>query len=226
MRKRLVRILVGFSVITGAMLAVSPTTTASDAQVGGAAWPKYLHDNASSGKTPDGAISAASAGNLKPVAGWPVRLGDRPLTTQPVIANGLIYAGAWDGYEYALHPDGSLAWKQYLGRTKNCFIADAVSTASSGTVAGIVSTGAIASAKIGGQTRSVMFVGGGGNRDASNAEISGSAELIALDALNGEVLWRSPLGPSPNHLIWSSPAVYHDSVYVGVSSFDDCPLVQ
>src|SRR2546430_9162144 len=44
--------------------------------------------------------------------------------------------------------------------------------------------------------------------------------------ISGQILWRSPLGASPNHLIWSSPAVYHDSVYVGVSSFDDCPLVQ
>src|SRR5439155_1717838 len=83
---------------------------------------------------------ALTAASLKPKAGWPVRLGDRPITTQPIVANGLIYVGAWDGYEYALHPDGTTAWRQYLGRTKNCFIADAVSTTTAGTVAGAVST--------------------------------------------------------------------------------------
>lgn len=205
-----------------AALAIAAAMLAAGAPASAADWPKYLHDNGSSGSAPGGALSATTANLLKPVAGWPAKLGDRPITTQPVLANGLIYVGAWDGYEYALRPDGTVAWRQYLGRTKNCFIADAVSTASPGTVAGIVSTGAIST--IG--SRSVLYVGGGGNRDASGAEVNGSAELIALDALSGEILWRSPLGASPNHLIWSSPAVSNGSVYVGVSSFDDCPLVQ
>ena len=72
----------------------------------------------------------------------------------------------------------------------------------------------------------MLYVGGGGNLDAAGNPVTGSAEMIALDALSGDILWRSPLGASPNHLIWSSPAVYGGSVYVGVSSFDDCPLVQ
>ena len=156
-----------------------------------------------------------------------MHLGDRPITTQPILANGLIYVGAWDGYEYALRPDGTIAWRQYLGRTKNCFIADAVSSnPQQGTVAGVVSTGAVATASVNGHSRSVLYIGGGGNRDESGANIDGSAQLIALDAVTGQILWRSPLGGAPNHLIWSSPAVYHDGVYVGVSSFDDCPLVQ
>ncbi|MEO6795565.1 MAG: PQQ-binding-like beta-propeller repeat protein [Candidatus Dormibacter sp.] len=215
-----------------AALGIVVALLAGDAMTGVSAnaadWPKYLHDNGGSGTTGDVGITASAAGGLKPVRGWPVRLGDRPITTQPVAANGLIYVGAWDGYEYALHPDGSTAWRQYLGRTKNCFIADAVSTTTAGTIAGVVSTAAIASTKIAGgaSTRSVLYVGGGGNLDAAGGIVAGSAELIALDALTGDVLWRSPLGAAPNHLIWSSPAVYQGSVYVGVSSFDDCPLVQ
>ena len=209
--------------IAAAMMAAATSVSAAD-------WTKYLHDNGSSGTTKDGALTATTAPSLKPVAGWPVRLGDRPITTQPIIANGLIYVGAWDGYEYALRPDGSIAWQQYLGRTKNCYIADAVAQASSpGTVAGIVSTAAVANESVGGTTRSVLYVGGGGNRDAAGATITGvnaDAAIIALDALTGEILWRTGLGASPDHLIWSSPAIYHGSVYVGVSSFDDCPLVQ
>ena len=189
-------------------------------------WPKYLHDDQGSGSTNDQAIDAAGAASLRSAAGWPRQLGDRPITTQPIVANGLVYVGAWDGYEYALRPDGTTAWTQYLGRTKNCFIADAVSTTTAGTVAGIVSTGAVATQRVLGRTRSVLYVGGGGNLDAAGNPVTGSAEMIALDALSGDILWRSPLGASPNHLIWSSPAVYGGSVYVGVSSFDDCPLVQ
>src|SRR5438445_6242514 len=189
-------------------------------------WPKYLHDDQGSGTTNDQAIDAAGAASLGAPAGWPRQLGDRPITTQPIVANGLVYVGAWDGYEYALRSDGTTAWKQYLGRTKNCFIADAVSTTTAGTIAGIVSTGAVATARVLGRTRSVLYVGGGGNLDAAGNPVTGSAEMIALDALSGDILWRSPLGGAPNHLIWSSPAVYKGSVYVGVSSFDDCPLVQ
>ena len=214
--------------IRGIVAAVLATAALSAAGVAASAadWPKYLHDIGGSGSTSERTITAETAASLKLKAGWPVRLGDRPITTQPIVANGLIYVGAWDGYEYALHPDGTTAWRQYLGRTKNCFIADAVSSnPQQGTVAGLVSTGAVATASVNGHNRSVLYVGAGGNRDESGANISGSAELIALDAGTGQILWRSPLGASPNHLIWSSPAVYHDSVYVGVSSFDDCPLV-
>jgi outer membrane protein assembly factor BamB len=215
-------------VIRSTIAAVLTVAAMSAAGVGASAadWPKYLHDAGGSGSTPDGGISAATATSLKLKPGWPVRLGDRPITTQPIVANGLVYAGAWDGYEYALRPDGTTAWRQYLGRTKNCFIADAVSTTTAGTIVGIVSTGAIATERVGGQTRSVLYVGGGGNLDTAGNAVNGSAELLALDAHTGDILRRTPLGSSPNHLIWSSPTVYKGSVYIGVSSFDDCPLIQ
>lgn len=210
-----------------ATLAAVAAILAAGASASAADWPKYLHDVGSSGSTTNGGLSTATATALKPKAGWPVQLGDRPITTQPVLANGLIYVGAWDGYEYALRPDGTTAWRQYLGRTKNCYIADAVTpSGSAGTVAGIVSTGAISTQPVNGRSRSVLYVGGGGNRDAAGNTITGSADLIALDALTGDILWRAPLGSSPNHLIWSSPSVWHGSVYIGVSSFDDCPLIQ
>src|SRR5258708_6856944 len=36
---------------------------------------------------------------------------------------------------------------------------------------------------------------------------------------------RILLGTSSNQFIWSSPAVYKGSVYIGLASFADCPLV-
>jgi outer membrane protein assembly factor BamB len=60
----------------------------------------------------------------------------------------------------------------------------------------------------------VDFVGGG------------DANYYALNAATGAVIWKQSLGPLPATFLWSSPVVYKDSVYMGVSSFGDCPLVQ
>ncbi len=60
----------------------------------------------------------------------------------------------------------------------------------------------------------VVYVGGG------------DAQIYALNAQTGAVLWQTRLGPSPNTFVWSSPALYNGSVYTGVSSFADCPLIQ
>ena len=61
---------------------------------------------------------------------------------------------------------------------------------------------------------SVLYVGGG------------DGKMYALNAATGAVLWSTTLGPSANYFIWSSPAVLGNSVYIGLSSFGDCPLVQ
>lgn len=202
-----------------AMLAAAIPSSAADAP-----WPKYLHDNGGSGYASGGGITAATAPSLKPVPGWSVNL-HATISTQPVVANGLIYVGAWDGYEYALTPSGAIEWKRFLGITtkgKACQFP-----------IGIAGTPVIAAATINGRTRSVLYVGGGGNADATVKTFSGgTAQLFALDALTGDILWNTSLGPSPDHFIWSSPAYYapegsgSGSVYVGVSAFADCPLVQ
>jgi polyvinyl alcohol dehydrogenase (cytochrome) len=58
----------------------------------------------------------------------------------------------------------------------------------------------------------VVFVGGG------------NAHFYALNAATGAVIWKRALGSSPSYFIWSSPAVYNGSVYIGSASFGDCPL--
>lgn len=130
--------------------------------------------------------------------------------------------GAWDGYEYALNRDGSVQWKTYLGRTENCFL-----SASVGRVAGVASTGAVVTEPINGSARSVMYVGGGGTLDPTGGAVPHpQARIYALDALTGSILWETALGRAPSHFSWTSPAVFQDSVYMGVSSFNDCPLIQ
>ncbi|TME87815.1 MAG: hypothetical protein E6I43_02960 [Chloroflexi bacterium] len=141
------------------------------------------------------------------------------ISTQPVLANNLIYVGAWDGYEYALTPSGAIQWKRFLGITtkgKACQYP-----------IGLAGTAVVARATVNASERSVLYVGGGGNVDAAGTMVAGgTAQLFALDALTGGVLWHTSLGASPDHFIWSSPAFYRGSVYVGVSAFADCPLIQ
>ena len=187
---------------------------AASASAADASWPKYLHDNGGSGYAPTGGITRAAATRLTALPGWPVKLG-ATISTQPAMANGLIYVGAWNGNEVALTPSGATKWTRFLGistKGKACQYP-----------IGIAGTAAVADV----HSRSVLFVGGGGNADAAGHLLKGgTAQLFALDALDGTVIWHTALGSSPDHFIWSSPAVYRGSVYLGVSAFADCPLIQ
>lgn len=54
----------------------------------------------------------------------------------------------------------------------------------------------------------------------------GDSSLYALDAANGSILWKTTLGDTASDFIWDSPALYNGSIYIGISSFGDCPSVQ
>jgi polyvinyl alcohol dehydrogenase (cytochrome) len=60
----------------------------------------------------------------------------------------------------------------------------------------------------------VDFVGGGNGR------------FYALNALTGAIIWQQTLGAPPSHFLWSSPALFNTHIYMGMSSFGDCPLIQ
>ena len=61
--------------------------------------------------------------------------------------------------------------------------------------------------------RNLVWVGGG------------AGQLVALNASTGAVVWSTPLGPPPEYEAWSSPALYQGSIYEGLASFNDCPVV-
>jgi outer membrane protein assembly factor BamB len=127
--------------------------------------------------------------------------------SQPIVSNGLIYWGSFDGYERATNTSGNLVWQANLGTTapKGCLNPTELGVVSSPTITTDV--------PVGGAT-SVMYVGGGNSR------------LYALNAATGAVLWSYNVGGNPNTFIYASPAVFGNSVYIGVASFGDCPLVQ
>ncbi len=154
---------------------------------------------------------------------WPVNLGGQTISTQPVVVNGVIYSGSWDGNEYAINSSGSVIWKTAVGITNP-------NNSDCPYPVGVASTPAVAKVTISGdsQASNVLFLGAGGN-DAAGG---GSARVDALDATTGRVRWSVPVGASPATFMWSSPVVYTPagatvpSVYIGVASYGDCPLVQ
>jgi outer membrane protein assembly factor BamB len=169
-------------------------------------WTTYLGDNGRSGfNGNETLINATSAGQL--TRHWSVAEGS-VISTQPIVANGAVFWGSWDGMEHATNLSGQALWSANLGKTvdnnPNC----------NPTSVGVASTATVATVTIGGTATSVVFVGGG------------NAQFYALNALSGKVIWHTALGSSPSHFIWGSPAVYNGSVYIGVASFGDCPLVQ
>ncbi len=112
--------------------------------------------------------------------------------------------GSWDGNEHASKVNGTAIWTTNLGITPGkCFPPQA----------GVAGTATITSAVINGTTTSVLLVAGA------------NSMFYALNAVNGSIIWQMQLSTSTDEYIWGSPVVYNGSVYIGTSSYGDCPLV-
>lgn len=125
---------------------------------------------------------------------------NRTVVTQPVVAGGTVYVGAWNGYEYALNEStGIPRWSTYLGQDAdpNC----------TPVYRGITSTAAVVGSNV--------YVGGG------------DSYWYVLNAANGSLRWRVLVGNiSAGFYNWASPAVYGGAAYVGAASTCDNPLVR
>ena len=171
------------------------------------AWTTYLGGNDRSDFTSDSGFNPTSVQNLQLAWQASDTAPNHGVFSQPVVSNGLVYWGSNDGYERATDTSGNLVWQTNLGRTTPPACSDPSDF-------GISSTPTITTdVPVGGAT-SVLFVGGG------------NSKLYALNAATGAVLWSYDVGGNPNTFIWDSPLVYGNSVYIGVSSFGDCPLTQ
>jgi hypothetical protein len=126
---------------------------------------------------------------------------------QPVVSNGLVYWGSNDGYERATTTAGTLKWQTNVGVTNTPFCTSPSSF-------GISSTPTITTDVPVGTATSVMYVAGG------------NSKMYALNAVTGAILWSYDTGGNPNTFLWDSPLVFGNSVYIGQSSFGDCPLTQ
>ena len=163
-------------------------------------WTTYGHDTARSNyNATESTLNAGNVANVK--LKWQ-QFTANGVSVQPIESNGVVYWGSWDGFEHAFTTAGGHKWDTQIGTTtdSSCDPTE-VGVASTATLGAIGST-------------PVIFVGGGND------------SFYALNATTGAVIWSNSLGSSPSHFIWSSPLVANGSVYIGVSSFGDCPLVQ
>jgi polyvinyl alcohol dehydrogenase (cytochrome) len=167
-----------------------------------ATWTTYMGNNAHSGYSLDTQLNASNAARLKVL--WKYKAGGA-INTQPIVANNTLYWGAWDGNEYASDLQGKVLWKTYLGTTTP------ENPQCSPSKAGVASTATVAQIPLNGINRAVLLLGGG------------DSSFYALDASSGKIIWRTALGGA-NTMIWDAPAVYNGSVYIGLSSYGDCPL--
>jgi outer membrane protein assembly factor BamB len=168
-------------------------------------WPTFLFDNTRSGfNGAETTINPSTAPNLK--VHWSRHVFSH-ISAEPVEANGMVYWGSWDGVEHASSlTTGSDVWTINLGTTNDTCGSQPH---------GVTSTATIATEVIGGVSTPVDYVGGGGN-----------ATFYALNANTGAIIWQTQLSSQPGAYIWSSPALYNGSIYEGLSSLMDCPLVQ
>ncbi len=163
-------------------------------------WPSYVADNARSGfNSHETALTAGNLGSLKTL--WS-RSGAGAISDQPMESGGVVYWGSWNGYLHAASVGGTTKWDTFLGVANH----SGCNPASAG-VAGSPAIGTAGST-------SAVFVGGG------------DAKFYAVNASTGAVLWSTPLGTPNEAFLWSSAAVVGGSVYIGVASLADCPLVQ
>lgn len=189
-----------------ALLALGPLRNAPAAGTTTSSWPTYLANNAhTSFNGAEKTINPTTAPNLKLLWVHALKGFTDRITTQPIVANGMVYWGSWDGLEHASRlSDGTDVWTANLGQTADC----------RGGTLGVLSTATIVTLSIAHTQRTIDFVGGG------------DSNLYALDANSGAVLWHTQLGAPPASFLYSSPTVFQGSVYIGVSGNDDCQHTQ
>lgn len=181
-------------------LLVGARASNQQALAAGQSWTQYMYDNGRSDFNPlETAITQATAPNL--TLKWHQRIGQHKIFTQPVVGNGLIYYGAFDGYEHATDLSGNEQWRTNIGN---------VTSSCTNKVNGVTSTATLVTLTVSGIATPALLVGGG------------DAQLYALNAATGAIIWQTVLGPKASDFIWDSPAVYNSSVYLGVAGYGDC----
>ncbi|HJS94281.1 MAG TPA: PQQ-binding-like beta-propeller repeat protein, partial [Solirubrobacteraceae bacterium] len=158
---------VTLSAAPAASAAAAPCTTTS----GGGEWPMYGHDVANTRTQPDEhGLGPAAAANLTPA--WVFSTGSTgdgsQLTTTPVVSDGCVFIGSFNGYVYGLDArTGHVVWQRKL---------DAPNPGSGGVIVGAAAT----------YGREVIFL----------VNEFTAPYAIALDRSTGAVIWTSaPFAP-------------------------------
>jgi polyvinyl alcohol dehydrogenase (cytochrome) len=156
--------------------------------IAGPAWPLYGHSISGDRFTTESLITAEGAAQLE--RAWTAPIGSAVSAT-PVIADGMVVVGAYDGQVRAFAAaDGSLLWSYDTGA--------AVPEPNLGISIGVTGSAAIVDG--------VVYVG-----DALGV-------LHAIDAATGAGIWSVEPDAQNAASIWSSPVVADGVIYTGIAS--------
>jgi len=199
-------------ILLASMLAWLPTAPPVSASTS-TDWPAYLFGPRHPSKSASTSITPSNAGSL--VKAWTFTSPGPTMTGQPgggfvaspIVYGGRVFIGSNTGVFFALDElSGAVVWSRFLGFVKR----------STCNARGIASTATVAIDPV--RQTPVVYVS------------SGDGYLFALDATTGAVLWKSVIAlqsaTQNDYFDWSSPTVVNGSVYVGVSSQCDAPLVR
>jgi outer membrane protein assembly factor BamB len=178
-------------------------------------WPAYLFNiGHSSANKSAVAITPTNAASLVHAWTWtpprPTMTGQPAptLAASPTVVNGVIYIGANTGVFFAVNEaTGKTIWQRFLGFVPKLSCNSAKGITGTATVRTDPTTG-----------RLTVYVG------------AADGYLYALDAATGAVDWRSlvaaPSSTVNDYYLWGSPTVAGGTIYIGVSSQCDNPLVR
>lgn len=171
-------------------------------------WPTYQHDSAHTGHAPD-----ARGPTDRPSERWRFETDDR-VQSQPVVADGRIFAGDDDGIVYAIESDGTENWRfetddEYEIRGSPA-VADGTVYVGNATLYALDATdGAV-------QWRShrVSPIWSPAVVDDTVVVGTNSAGVAALDAADGTERWHVEAGETP-FALHAAPAVADGAVFLG-----------
>lgn len=212
--------------------ALTSMDASPDAAPAPKAWTMYGYDLANSQYNPNpGSITTTSVANL----GERLRiLVGGGATSTPVLADGTVYFGAWDGFFYAMDATtGEQRWKERVGkqyvRSTAAIAGDRIYAAADSTLVALSrADGRVlfqttltehpqgfieSSPKVIGDL--VILGVASYELNLTKADYTFEGSVVALDATSGAIVWRVPVtgaGPGPctggsGVSIWSSAAI-------------------
>ncbi|HRA48646.1 MAG TPA: PQQ-binding-like beta-propeller repeat protein, partial [Thermomicrobiales bacterium] len=184
---------------TGAVLTLAPAlaraqeatpiaSPVSTSEIERSGWFSYGQDLSGDKAQLDGLIDTSNVGSLAEI--WRVPVGG-PISATPVISEGVVYVGSYDGLLYARElQTGAEVWTYDTG-------------------ARVIEPNLQIPLGIPGSAHvdwDVIYVG------------DSAAVLHAVDRASGQAIWKTTIDDQPNACIWSSPVASDGVVYVGSAS--------
>lgn len=178
----------------------------------GSDWTAFLAGPSHSSVSGDPTVTPAKVGGLTKAWSFlpPVISGSpaRTLYSTPAVVNGTVYEGSSNGSFYAISlATGKVLWSDALKAYQTHHTCEGFGFVASPAVANDPTTG----------KPTVYDVGGNGYLYALNA---------ATGAINYKVATKLPSATKNDYMNWSSPTVANGSIYLGIASDCDNPLVQ